>query len=461
MQIRGWLIALGAIVVTAMALLVALDLQRERAQRIEEAFHHLGGLVRTLEEHAVRTIHGTDLLLVNVAEVVEDAGGPGVVNGEITRLLERGARLAPHVRVLLVLDQHGNVAHSSHMPVPVGSDLSACPCFTEHLGIGPSAALRIGLYDAGQGRLAQTITLSRPIRDAAGAIVGVAVALVDAGYFTDFYESVRFGDNGAILLIRDDGLLLVRAPGGSVGAGGDISTHPAFRQIEASGDSGNVMTIDPMGGVVDLVAHRSLTSYPVRMVAAAERDEVLSGFHRHVRNSTITLVVIALAIGLFLWYIVKQVGRNQRTAHALNLQKSYFQQLFEGSPEGVVILDNADRIVDANRAFQQMFQYDIEEARGRTLNELIMPEHLHEEALALSQRVLEEQAVQAETTRRRKDGSLVHVSILGVPVKLYDDQVGVYGIYRDIGERGRTGPARERGTPPGRRGADRAGHLRL
>jgi diguanylate cyclase (GGDEF)-like protein/PAS domain S-box-containing protein len=60
---------------------------------------------------------------------------------------------------------------------------------------------------------------------------------------------------------------------------------------------------------------------------------------------------------------------------------------------------------------------------------------LREEASALSQKVLDEEAVQAESVRRRKDGTPLHVSILGVPVKLRDDQVGVYGIYRNISER--------------------------
>lgn len=429
MQIRAWLVALGIIVVAAMVSLVAIDLQRERGQRIDEAFRHLGSLARTLEEHAIRTLHGTDLLLVNVAEAVEDSGGPRAPNGEVARLLARSARLAPHVQVLLVYDHDGQVVHSSHTPAPNGPD------FADHAGTGMSDGLRIGLFERGPEGIGTTIVLSRPVRDADGVFAGGIVALVEAEYFTDFYESVRFGDEGTILLVRDDGLLLVRAPTGSVTPGGDLSGHPAFRQIEADGASGQLETIDPNGGIVDLVAHRSLDAYPVRVVVAAERKEVLAGYRRHLSNSFITLSVLTVAIGLFLFYIVVQVARNQRTTQALNLQKSYFQQLFDGSPEGIVILDNADRIVDANRAFQRIFQYDIEEARWRTLNELILPEHLQSEGSDLSQRVLEEQAVQAETLRRRKDGSLVHVSILGVPVKLHDDQVGVYGIYRDISER--------------------------
>ena len=43
----------------------------------------------------------------------------------------------------------------------------------------------------------------------------------------------------------------------------------------------------------------------------------------------------------------------------------------------------------------------------------------------------------AESVRRRKDGSTMHVYILGAPINSGEQQIAAYAIYRDISERRR------------------------
>jgi PAS domain S-box-containing protein len=110
----------------------------------------------------------------------------------------------------------------------------------------------------------------------------------------------------------------------------------------------------------------------------------------------------------------------------------YFQQLFENSPEGVVFLDKHDRIIDVNKAFTTLFGFTLKEAQGRQLDDLIVPGDLLHEADDLSTRVTKNETVQVETIRKRKDGSAIYVSIIGSPIRLGRNRIGVCGIYRDI-----------------------------
>ncbi len=128
----------------------------------------------------------------------------------------------------------------------------------------------------------------------------------------------------------------------------------------------------------------------------------------------------------------REVAALQNTERALSDQKAFFKQLFDASPEGIVLLDREDRILKVNQALLDIFGYQVEEVAGRTINELIVPDMLEQEGSALSETVLDRRPVQAETKRQRKDGVLVDVSILGAPVLIGDDQIAVYGIYRDI-----------------------------
>jgi len=101
------------------------------------------------------------------------------------------------------------------------------------------------------------------------------------------------------------------------------------------------------------------------------------------------------------------------------------------------VVDNDSRVLRANSEFTRMFGYALDEALGRSIDELLAPEDLREEAFSLTKRVIGGDGVALESVRQRKDGTLVDVSILGTPVKVKRGQVAVYAIYRDITERKR------------------------
>ncbi|MDH3743803.1 MAG: EAL domain-containing protein [Acidobacteriota bacterium] len=120
-----------------------------------------------------------------------------------------------------------------------------------------------------------------------------------------------------------------------------------------------------------------------------------------------------------------------------SLDNVYFRQLFRSSPQAIVLLDNQDRVIDANRAFEDTFYYSVGEARGRSINSLIVPDELVAAAEQLSARTLAAKVVATETIRKRKDGSTCAVRILGYPIVSGDQQIGIFAIYDDISIRRR------------------------
>lgn len=150
----------------------------------------------------------------------------------------------------------------------------------------------------------------------------------------------------------------------------------------------------------------------------------------------VLVVVLASAAGGAL--IARAALR--RRAGALAIQRAYLQQLFDAAPQGLALLDRDDRVVDVNGAWERLFGYTPAEARGRPINELIVPEHLSGEGQANTRRVVGGEPTEFDTVRRRRDGSLVEVHVSGTPVFVDGRQVGIWGMYRDISE----GKAQER-----------------
>jgi len=130
-----------------------------------------------------------------------------------------------------------------------------------------------------------------------------------------------------------------------------------------------------------------------------------------------------------------EISERKRAEESFRLQQAYFQQLFDNSPDAIVMLSNTDRVVQINNGFEALFGYQAKEIEDRFINELIIPEDRAEEAATLSQTALDGKAARKETARKCKDGSLVDVSALGYPIYFDHKTVGVYVIYSDITER--------------------------
>jgi len=119
----------------------------------------------------------------------------------------------------------------------------------------------------------------------------------------------------------------------------------------------------------------------------------------------------------------------------LQVQKAYLDQLFQSAPEGIAILDPHYHVTHVNAEFTRMFGYTQEEARGRMLGEIIVPAGLDAEIDFIHGAITEGQKISLESKRLRKDGAVVDVSIVGMPVKARGGHVAVYAIFRDISER--------------------------
>ena len=118
-------------------------------------------------------------------------------------------------------------------------------------------------------------------------------------------------------------------------------------------------------------------------------------------------------------------------------QRQYFQALFNDSPEAIVSLDRHHRVLDVNPSFRRLFGYTAEELKGENIDDYILPGEYEREGRGITDKVTHGQEVKTETVRQHKDGSEVYVSLWASPIFVDGEEVGIFGIYRDIRERKR------------------------
>jgi PAS domain S-box-containing protein len=139
-----------------------------------------------------------------------------------------------------------------------------------------------------------------------------------------------------------------------------------------------------------------------------------------------------------LTFISEQVAMaidRTRARERLNVESAYLDRLFEGAKEAIVLTDKGCRPIRINSEFTRLFGFTMKDFGNKPLDDFIAPGKLHEEAHEVTEMTARGKSVGMETVRKRKDGKLVHVSILGAPIVVDGKVEAVYGIYRDITDR--------------------------
>jgi PAS domain S-box-containing protein len=116
-----------------------------------------------------------------------------------------------------------------------------------------------------------------------------------------------------------------------------------------------------------------------------------------------------------------------------------FAAIIESSDDAIISKDLNGIIMSWNLGAERIFGYQPSEVIGRPITILIPPERQDEEPGILERIRRGERVDHYETVRRRKDGSLIDISLTVSPVKTAEGVViGASKIARDISERKRS-----------------------
>jgi PAS domain S-box-containing protein len=129
------------------------------------------------------------------------------------------------------------------------------------------------------------------------------------------------------------------------------------------------------------------------------------------------------------------VTRQVDAAAEVRRQKQYFESLVDISPVAVVTMDRDERVSGWNPAAERLFGFAPEEAIGRRIGELVLStDEMRAEGGGVAREALETGRAARIGQRARRDGGLVDVEIVMVPLHIDGEHTGFYAIYHDITE---------------------------
>ena len=203
----------------------------------------------------------------------------------------------------------------------------------------------------------------------------------------------------------------------------------------------DVEASDFMAGTVDLHAYRQSGIRAVQSTPLVSRSGrllgVISTHWREPHQPT------ERAFRLFDVLARQAADLIERTQVEAALRESeqrfrWFASIVESSEDAIVSKDIAGIITTWNKGAERLFGYTSEEVVGKPVS-ILIPSDRHTEERAILERIGRGDRIENyETVRRRKDGSLVDVSLTISPVRNADGTiVGASKIARDITRRRR------------------------
>jgi PAS domain S-box-containing protein len=129
----------------------------------------------------------------------------------------------------------------------------------------------------------------------------------------------------------------------------------------------------------------------------------------------------------------RDITERKKAEQTILESQKKFERLFMDNPEPAVSLDQNFHILDVNPRFTALFGYALHEIKGKHINDVTVPKEKMKEAEMLD-RKLTNDIVYHDTVRKRKDGSLVPVSISAAPLIINNQILGHVAVYKDISQ---------------------------
>ncbi|MCD9015928.1 PAS domain-containing sensor histidine kinase [Parachryseolinea silvisoli] len=133
--------------------------------------------------------------------------------------------------------------------------------------------------------------------------------------------------------------------------------------------------------------------------------------------------------------IFRDITERKQTEERIKKNETLLAQLFQNVPMAVVLLTETGKVEQVNKGFEEMFGFTLDELRGKSINDFIVPEELVHEGVDLNNLITSSRIVSIETIRKHRSGKLVNVILYGMPVMMENQTIGIYGVYVDFTDR--------------------------
>jgi hypothetical protein len=321
--------AVAVILLVGLFGLAIQQLIRTRAVLLGETETQMSRLAMVFAEQTGRALESVNLLLQAAAEDYRHTPSPAGA-APVDPALASRVGMVRQTAGMGIVDRSGRFVVASSPDLIRISFPSSVMALIRQAIEHPASGLRIGgPFRAPDGlwtAMIRPAPADDPMDDAA------AVALLNLGYFEDFYQAVELTENGAILLHLRDGTVLARYPHQSEIVDRSYAALRPFRDILDKGRmAGTLIMQSPLDGHTRVLAIRALKAFPLAVnVSFGESDAMALWRWQAMTFGAFCAGIAVVATGLLLML----AGRTQEKEELLEQVREASQRMENGAAEG-------------------------------------------------------------------------------------------------------------------------------
>jgi diguanylate cyclase (GGDEF)-like protein/PAS domain S-box-containing protein len=375
----GWLVLGGLLLIAAIAIGATLMAGHFREKALRNSERELENTVLLLARHVDEQLADFEVVQKDLIAFMRSKGiataedyQRRMSTPEIHLMLRSKIEAMSYVGGINVFDAEGALINASATwpapPVNV-ADRSYFKAFkhganSPEMLVEPVSSRITGVW---------TTVIARKVSGSTGELLGAIGRGVEPAHFEKFFATVALGPNATIAMLHSDGTLLARHPHVAELIGKNFKTGPAVQQQVFELPRSTSRLSSPIDGEDRLIASRSLTRFPIVIVATTTTFAALADW----REQTIVLIVIAglsaLAIAALLVLVVSKLSDQHRASRQrLTLEKQRLDTAVNHMTQGLLLFDASRRLVVCNQRYIEMYGLSAEVVKpGCSFREVI------------------------------------------------------------------------------------------
>ncbi len=222
------------------------------------------------------------------------------------------------------------------------------------------------ISDVVRGRLSDkwSIQFARGIWSEDGAFRGVVSIAVSPEAWVAKLKSFEVGRNDLFAVLGADGAYLMRTLRGDGYYGKRVPPDRPFLQHPEQVE-GDYVSSGALDGIVRQFCWVRLPSGLI-VVMGMGMDDALAPVRALNRQSLLRAFVLSSLLVLCSVALVLALGRYEKVVEASQEREAHYRSVFENMAEGIMIVDDRDRITGINPAFTAITGYGLDEVSGRS-----------------------------------------------------------------------------------------------
>lgn len=287
---------------------LAIQIRHDYRQTKEAAETNVYNLTKAFEEHINNRVKDIDGLLLNLrTEYMEDSANFNLKDKHIRELGYDNLHI--HISVI---NKEGIVVYADQPTSGTPLENSERKQFVKSLGIrNDSLFINRPLLDNISDKWNLQFTRKSYRKD--GSFFGILIASTPPSFFSDFFQSVNIGNNGALTLFGTDAYILATATGRKnieEATGLQLTAeHPFVSKKVQNGIYSSKSNID---GVPRLSAFKKLQKYPLLVQVSLSEEDIFLNTSKRKRNILVLGTIISVGLLGALAVLLQFEGEQQK-----------------------------------------------------------------------------------------------------------------------------------------------------